>query len=402
MTWKDGALKDAEGNSVTPQQFAEWMNVRFKTQDEMVQAQRELKEALRIQGGTITKLKSVAGQPMGGNTFQQAVLAKLEGGALDKLINKEADKVRFEIQLKDLAYTGTYGSAAAGQPHLAYNTPNLADAETFDIRFVVPTGLVNDATLEFPRERVASRTDNMGWVAENAETTASAFGFEMATVNSKRATDHLKVSRRALKNSDWLASWINNTLLQKFITKLNTAVIADDGSPSTELSGLLENAQASDMTDYTAKFVDADYFSVMRAARAYMKKTLKRHANTIFLNPDDFAIMADKRTTVGDFVNTGSFLQRDQLGYYSIFGMRVFEAEDITEGNYLIADISPATVQLLFNGPIEFLASDSDDDNFTKNLVTMKIEADVMLPIYNPNAFVKGTLATDLALIQIS
>jgi hypothetical protein len=303
------------------------------------------------------------------------------------------------IDLKDLAFTGTYGSGAAQQAYMPFGVPVGPDVEEFDIRMVVPTGTIDSEKLEYPQERSDSLTNNLAFVTENDQTTTNAFGFTMATANTKRATAHIKVSRRAMRNSAWLASYINMRLMQQFIAKLNTAVIADDGSPTTELDGLLNNANTFAGTDFASKFANADYFSVLRAARGEMKKTYKRNPNTVFVDPVEFAVMSDARTTIGDFISANPALSRDALGFNNISGMKVWETADITDGDYLIADISPSTVQLLFNGPIEILASDSDDDNFTKNLITLKIEADVMLPIYNTNAFVKGTFADDLATI---
>jgi hypothetical protein len=141
------------------------------------------------------------------------------------------------------------------------------------------------------------------------------------------------------------------------------------------------------------KFANADYFSVIRAARAEMKKTYKNKMNTLLLDPIDWAIMADARTTIGGFLVPE--LANANSGFNPIVGGNVYETADMDDGQYLIANISPSTVQLLFNGPIDILMSDSDDDNFTKDLITLKIGANVMLPIYNTNAFLKGTLETD-------
>ena len=149
------------------------------------------------------------------------------------------------------------------------------------------------------------------------------------------------------------------------------------------------------------KFANADYFSVGTAARAEMLKTYKRKANTWILDPLDAAIMADARTTIGGFLSN-PYGAQGGAGFLSHMGMNFVEMADMTDGGYLLADLQPSTVQLLFNGPIEVLFSDSDDDNFTKDLITLKIGATVMLPIYNTNALLAGTLADDLATITAS
>ncbi len=79
--------------------------------------------------------------------------------------------------------------------------------------------------------------------------------------------------------------------------------------------------------------------------------------------------------------------------------MASVESSDIVVDAFLVAAIMPAYMQLLFNGPIEILATDAHASNFISDLVTIKLEAKVMLPVYNANALIKGVLATELAAI---
>ena len=48
-------------------------------------------------------------------------------------------------------------------------------------------------------------------------------------------------------------------------------------------------------------------------------------------------------------------------------------------------------MELLFNGPIEVIATDSHASNFIADLVTIKVQVQAMLPIYNANALMKCT-----------
>jgi hypothetical protein len=141
---------------------------------------------------------------------------------------------------------------------------------------------------------------------------------------------------------------------------------------------------------------------VLNCAKGEMQALKYITPNAVLINPIDATILASTKNTIADWINPATFLQATNVGYSGIFGMRPVSSADIVAGQYLVAAINAAYMQLLFNGPIEILTSDSDDDNFTKNLVTMKLEADVMLPIYNTNALMKGTFATDLATIAIS
>ena len=371
----------------------------------MAEQKKELEkffEAVKKQGETLNHVKSLVIRPgAGSESFRDRLLKALEAGALNDIIEEKSAKNKIQIDTKDLAFTGTYGSGAAQHAVMPFTQPQYPDMEAFDVRMVVPTGTIDSEKLDYPQERAASLTDNTAFVTENNETTTNAFGFTMATVNSKRATAHIKISRRALRNTGWLANYISNRLMALFVKLLNTKVIAGEGSGS-DLDGLVHNAKTFAGTNFQNKIANANFMDVLNCAKGEMQSLYHLTPNAILINPVDATILASTKNTIADWINPATFLQANNVGYNGIFGMRPVSTADITVGSYLLAAINAAYMELLFNGPIEILTSDSDDDNFTKNLVTMKLEADVMLPIYNTNALMKGTLETDLSTIAIS
>lgn len=368
----------------------------------MAEQKKELEkffDAVKKQGESITHMKSLITTPgQGAESFHDRLLKQLESGVLNDFIEQKTAKNKFQIDTKDLAFTGTYGSGAAQHATMPFSQPQYPDMEAFDVRMIVPTGTIDSEKLDYPQERSASLTDNTAFVAENAETTANAFGFTMATVNSKRATAHIKISRRALRNTGWLATYISNRLMALFVKLLNTKVIAGTGSGS-DLYGLVNNANTFAGTNFAGKIDNANFMDVLNCAKGEMQALKYITPNAVLINPIDATILASTKNTIADWINPATFLQATNTGYSGIFGMRPVSSADIVAGKYLVAAINAAYMQLLFNGPIEILTSDSDDDNFTKNLVTMKLEADVMLPIYNTNALMKGTFETDLTTI---
>lgn len=368
----------------------------------MAEQKKELEkffDAVKKQGETITHMKSLINTPgAGAESFHDRILKALETGALNDFIEEKSAKSKIQIDTKDLAFTGSYGSGTAQHAVMPFAQPQYPDMEAFDVRMVVPTGTIDSEKLDFPQERAASLTDNTAFVAENAETTTNAFGFTMTTVNSKRATAHIKISRRALRNTGWLANYISNRLMALFVKHLNTKVIAGEASGS-DLNGLVNQANTFAGTNFANKIANANFMDVLNCAKGEMQASYFLTPNAVLMNPVDATILASTKNTIADWINPATFLQATNVGYNGIFGMRPVNSADIVVGNYLVAAINAAYMQLLFNGPIEILTSDSDDDNFTKNLVTMKLEADVMLPIYNANALMKGTFATDLATI---
>ena len=354
----------------------------------------KMSDAAKIQGETLSKLMNSFGTGKDRKTFKSVTYKTLTDNKkdLDNFVDEKVERFKMTIDTKDLAFGGTYGAGAGQHATMMFDTPLMPDVEDFDIRMLLPTGTIDQPKLSYPQERSDSRTDNSDWTTENAETTASEIGFTMATATAYYYKDHIKVSRFAMRDVSWLTSYIQATLLQAFITGLNNKVLTGDGT-SNDIDGILNNANTFAGTGMESKFANADYFSVIRAARAELKKTYHRLMNTVMLDPIDYAIMADARTTIGGFLTPA--LGVANSGFNPIVGGNVVESEDITDGGYLVADIQPSTIQLLFNGPIDIMASEHDDDNFTKDLVTLKIGANVLLPIYKTTAFLKGTLSAD-------
>lgn len=363
----------------------------------------DLLETIKIQGESITKMKTAFNpddrKPGLGDTIVKMIT---KDGALKDFVEGKTSTQRFEIQTKDVAFTGTYGSGAAGQSYMPWQVPQMPPMENFDIRLLLPTGTIDNTSLKYPQERAASLTDATASKAENASLGESTMGFTMTEVTAKRIGAFIEVSRTALRNSAWLSSYINNRLMAMLIKNLNTQCIANTGA-GTDLNGLVNQANTFDATTNFAQVsenpTNAD---VIRAAMADMNATYFLNANTLLQNPIDAAIAAITKNTIGDYINPMSFLQANNMGYTSQWGLRNIESANITKDNFLIAAIQAAYMELLFNGPIEVIATDSHASQFIDDIVTIKIQVTAMLPIYNANALMKGVFSTAKGIMNIS
>lgn len=374
--------------------------------DEMQKLVKQLEsftETIKIQGETITKMKTAfignESKPRLGDTIVKMIT---KDGVFNDFIAGKTSTQRFEIQTKDVAFGGTYGSGAAGQSAMPFQVPQMPPMENFDVRLILPTGSVDSTSLKFPQERAASLTDATASKAENASLAESTMGFTMAEVTAHRIGAFIEVSRTALRNSSWLSNYINNRLMAMLIKNLNTQIIAATGS-GTDVNGLYNNANAFDpATNFTAVTQNPTNADVIRAAIAEMNSSYFINANSAFLNPIDAAIAAISKTTIGEYIDPKSFLSPNVLGYSSQWGLRNIESANITKDTFLIAAVQAAYMELLFNGPIEVIATDSHASQFIDDIVTIKIQVHAMLPIYNANALMKGTFSTAKATMLIS
>jgi hypothetical protein len=365
------------------------------TGDEMAKLKKQLEDAnnsLIAQGETITKFKNVLSNDNHKETLGDAITRKItKENVLKDLIDGKTASSRFEIETKDVAFTGTYGSGAAQQSYMPFQIPQMPPMENSDVRLILPTGTINSEKLSFPQERALSLTDATDTKTENGALGESTMGFTMGTANAKRMGAYIEVSRTALKNSAWLGSYINNRLIAMLIKTLNLQVIKGAGADQ-DINGLYNNANAFDAsTNFSGVSSNPSIFDVIRAAMADMNSSYFVNANSVLLNPTDAAIAAIAKNTIADYIDPASFLQRNNVGYTGNWGLRNIETGNITKNTLLVAAIQQAYMELLFNGPIEVIASDSHASNFVSDLVTIKVQVQAMLPIYNANALMKVT-----------
>lgn len=373
--------------------------------DEMAKLKATLEnfnEVVKKQGETLAAMK-VNMPENTKKTFHSQVLKALESGVLNDIIAKKSQAAIIEIETKDVTFGGFSGGAAnqvgtAMQPVMPFSTPVIVPEEPFDIRTVVNTGVTSQSSLEYPKEK--AWTDGMGNLAENGDASESDATFEMGTAHTVRISTFIEVSRTALKNAVWLAGHISNRLVAKFVKKLNTQVIKGDGL-TVNLKGLVEYATTFTAGDLAGKIPNANYIDVLIAARARNYEVNKIKPNVVFVNPLDAVELTTIKSTIGEWANKEPFMSVNSSGVFSVMGMSIIESFDITAGTYLMAAISPANFELLFNGPLEILTTDSHGTNFIANKVAIKLEAEVMLPVYQEGALIKGTFLTDLAAITL-
>lgn len=340
-------------------------------------------------------------------TFGSEVTRQLKEGVMDEFIEQKAAKGRMEIKTDEIFFGGmgggtTVGSAGAAQhAAMAFTTPQFAPMENADVRLVVPTGTINSSKLDYPQE--AAYVDATAAKLENAPGVQSGITFEMKSATTTRITTFIEVSRTAMRNTSWLIQHINNRLMSHLIKAINTQVIMGNGQ-TVNLKGLVPSAIAFDTkkASFAGSVLSPTPMDVFNLAAGAMEESSNITPDTILLNPVNRRIMASAKNTIADFINPSTFLRSDSANYNSIFGMTPVGMKDIVAGDYLVAAMRPEFLQLLFNGPIEILATDSHAANFVSDLVTIKITANVMLPIYNVNALMTGTIATDIATITVA
>ena len=243
--------------------------------------------------------------------------------------------------------------------------PGIISGSTRLLRLldVVPTAQTSLNVIETTRE--ASYTDAAAETAESSEKPESAITFELVTTNIRTFATWLKVSKQVAADAPMLATYINNRLMHKISNKIDSQIINGDGT-APAISGITDSGN---FTAFSPTTGEGALDSIARAIAAVSGRDYNPSA--VILSVADFWAIQRAKGTSNDHYLYGS--PSGNLGS-TIWGLPVVATNNLASGKLIVADFTQA-YQFWMRESVAITLSDSDDDNFTKNLVTVLAEA---------------------------
>lgn len=239
--------------------------------------------------------------------------------------------------------------------------------------------------VEFTKE--ASFTNNAAEAAEGAEKAESALTWSLVNMPISTVAHWLKISRQLAADNAALAAYVNNRMVYGVNRRVETQLVAGNGTPPN-ISGFLNSG------NFTAHgYADAALGSVLKKLVLIRKiigdlQNAGYPPNAIVLNPVDWA------TVENDILvstSTAARVDYSNAGQPRLFGLLVVPAVGMTADNVAVGAFGQHGSIYNREGVMVDL-SDSDDDNFTKNLVTIRAERRLALTSEVPAAIRAGDL----------
>lgn len=212
--------------------------------------------------------------------------------------------------------------------------------------------------------------------APKSEVTANLTG---RTLTVATIPAWIKVSRQAMDDAEGLSEYIRGRLIWALNREIDGQVLSGDGT-GTNLRGLTTAAQAFDASVLTA-FANYGISTVIGAAAAQLA-TDGFAADFVILNPLDAFKARFERASTGEWVGLPPL-------------PRIVESNLMSAGDFVVGDSGQAVIRSREMARLD--VSESDSDNFTRNLLTLRIEERLALQIVSANAFCYGTLTTSPA-----
>lgn len=289
-----------------------------------------------------------------------------------------ATKARFEI--KNTLVGADANVAPDRKPGIV---PGAFQMLTLESLF--PSLPTSSNAIEFTKE--ASFTNSAAEASEAAEKAESALTWALVNMPVSTVAHWIKISRQLAMDNTALAAYVETRMRYGVNRRVETQLAVGDGTPPN-ISGIF------DAGNYTAHGI----------ANAALGSTLKQFVlirkviadlmiagyspDAIVLNPADWATMENDLLTTQagkipfDYVNGGQA---------RVWGLPIVQSVGVTADTFAVGAFAQAGTIHNREGVVVAM-SESDDDNFTKNLITLRAERRLALTIEVPAAIRGGDL----------
>lgn len=288
-----------------------------------------------------------------------------------QLVGGQSQRVRMEVK-----NTVTSGSTTV----FPFQKPGVitGDFAPVTIRQVLPSIGVSSNMVNSLRE--ASWNNSASGVLQAGAKPESDITFEQYNVAIETVAHWIKVSNQLLADAPAIAAYINTRLRDGLAQEVDKQLLNGNGT-APNLSGLTDTGN---FTAYSAVSDDLLVDAINRAK--YQLWAIGRAPDTVIVNPADWGAMERTREGAG----TGMYLYGlpGQFAGVNPFGVRVVMSNNMTQGKFLIGQLNGSTMVYNREGAVVEMGYVNDD--FTKNLVTIRAEERLGLGVERPTGILYG------------
>lgn len=293
----------------------------------------------------------------------------------------QSQKARFEVKN---TVTNTVGNTFADRK------PGIVPgaARIFTLEMLLASLPTNSNAVEYVKENVF--TNSAAEAAEGVAKAESAITTTLVTEPVATVAHWIKISKQLAADNAALAAYINLRMVYGVNLRVENQIIQGTGV-APNISGF---TKAGNFTahGYTAAALVALGLSATNRFDLIGKilgdcQVADYPADAIVLNPADWWTMRLTKDTTGRYL----LGEPGDSAVPMLFGVPVVASNAMTADNVLAASLANAATFYNRAGVVVEL-SDSDSDNFTKNLVTIRAERRCMLAVERPAAVIYGDL----------
>ena len=275
-------------------------------------------------------------------------------------------------------------------PYVVPGILTLPDAP-LNIEALLPHVPISTNSIQYVKE--GSMTNNAAVVAEGANKPETTFTQpSLATCDVVTVAHWTRITKQLADDSPALAAYINSKMQYGLRAAINNQLLNGKGG-TAELPGML---YAGNYTDPSAAIQPslpsgADLFDFALFLKARMEST-NIAPSAFILNPADWTALCVIKDKQGRYILGGP----QSIASKSMWGVPVITSANVTQGKYLMANFTLAGT-IYDREEMNLAMSESDSDNFTQNLITLRVERRLGFAIEQTSAIFGGDWAVPTA-----
>jgi len=306
-----------------------------------------------------------------------------EAEEVKSLLASKRGRARVPVKAIISALT-TDANGSAGDLIVPTRVPGVVAPPTrrMTIRDLLMPGRTDKNAIQFVKE--TGFTNNAATVSETAGNAKPQSEIKFDVVNAAVSTiaHYVKATVQILDDVPMLQSYIDGRL-RYGLRFVEEAQLLMGGGTGTDINGLYTQATAfsAPITLTDGNMVDTLRLALLQVALA------EYPASGIVLSMHDWARIETLKDGEGRYL----FGNPQGTTEARLWRLPVVETQAMTEDKFLVGAFNMAA-QIFDREDAHVDISTEDQDNFIKNLVTIRAEERLALAVYRPEAFVKGDL----------
>lgn len=251
------------------------------------------------------------------------------------------------------------------------------------IRDLIAGGETDSAAIWYVRQ--TGFTNNADVVSEGVKKPESSITFDTKMAQVATIAHFFKASKQILDDFKGLQSLVDAELRYGLKAAEEEQILLGDGT-GINLLGIIPQATA-----YSAAFIPPHHQRIDVLRLAILQSELAMlPATGIVVHPTDWAHIELTKTTDGAYL----FANPQSRAEASLWGLPVVPTMGMTAGDFLVGAFRDGA-QIFDREDANVVVATQNEDDFVKNMVTIRAEERLALIVKRPEAFITGTFPED-------
>ena len=341
----------------------------LSTKEDLANAQKELNEGIKAVQDHLDKLdikiqSKQAGENKSGDDIKELIVKNFDA------LSQVTRKGRVIVENEKAAGVMTLSASLTGdQPRTFSNVPIGLPNQILNFSDLTSVINIGNGTYTFPRFAAGEGTPSTQ--TEGSDKTLMDLDVAMIDVNPDFIAGYCNYSKKMANNLPFLESFLPNELRRRYFDGENSVFNTALAAAATASSQIITGKNKIEMLLNEVSTLEGSNF----------------RPSVLVVTPADYWSILQIEKSTGAGYGLPGIVTLDN-GQLRINGIPLVRANWLAANKYYVGDFSYIKKVVREGVSVEF--STEDEDNFRKNQITARVEAQVALAIEQPAAVIYG------------